>query len=123
MRRYEAGVKRLVHGFGEAMKEDMVLGMVPFIPVFRTLLTGEPVPRIRCGSGRDSFAVMTRGRIEVCPIAPELPYSNVGDIWRSTPDALRDTLPVGEPCSSCGDLWVCGGRCLFSNKTMFLGRR
>ncbi len=123
LRRYEEGVTRLVHDFGRAMNEGVVLGVVPFIPVLRTLVTGEPVPRIRCGSGRDSFAVMTSGRIEVCPIAPELPYSNVGDIWRSTPDELRDVLPVGEPCSNCGDLWVCGGRCLFANKNMFWGRR
>jgi putative peptide-modifying radical SAM enzyme len=123
LRRYDEGVTKLVHDFGEAMKEGEVLGFVPFIPVLRTLLTGEPVPHIRCGSGRDSFAVVTSGRIEVCPIAPELPYSNVGDIWRSTPDDLRDSLPVGEPCSSCSDLWVCGGRCLFSNQTMFWGRR
>jgi len=26
-------------------------------------------------------------------------------------------------CTYCGGLWVCGGRCLFSNKTMFWGRR
>ncbi|MBN2335118.1 putative peptide-modifying radical SAM/SPASM domain-containing protein, partial [Candidatus Bathyarchaeota archaeon] len=120
--RYEHGLTRLVHDFGAAMKEGTVLGIVPFIPVLKTLLTGEPAPRIWCGSGRDSFAIMTSGRIEVCPIAPELPYSNVGDIWSSTPDSLRDSLPVGEPCSSCDDLWVCGGRCLFSNQTMFWGR-
>jgi len=123
LRRYEEGITRLVHDFGESMNEGLVLGIVPFIPVLKTLLSGEPVPHIRCGSGMDSFAVMTSGRIEVCPIAPELPYSNVGDIWRTTPEALRGILPIGEPCRGCDDLWVCGGRCLFANQTMFWGRR
>jgi len=55
------------------MKEGTVPGVVPFIPVLKTLLTGEPVPHIRCGSGMDGFAVMTSGCVEVCPVAPELP--------------------------------------------------
>jgi putative peptide-modifying radical SAM enzyme len=120
--RYEAGVSRLVREFGEALEGGRVPGVVPFIPVLRTLVTGQPVPHIRCGSGRDSFAIMTSGRIEVCPICPEMPYSNVGSIQASTPNGIRDSLPVGPPCDGCGDLWVCGGRCLFANQTMFWGR-
>jgi radical SAM protein with 4Fe4S-binding SPASM domain len=122
LERYEVGVTRLVHEFGEALEEGRVPGIVPFIPVLRTLLTGEATPHIRCGSGRDSFAIMTSGRIEVCPICPEMPYSNVGSIHASTPQSVRDSLPVGPPCTGCGDLWVCGGRCLFANQTMFWGR-
>ncbi|MCX6649375.1 MAG: TIGR04084 family radical SAM/SPASM domain-containing protein [Candidatus Bathyarchaeota archaeon] len=119
--RYDEGITRLVRDFGDSLEKGVVPGIVPFIPVLRTLLTGEPVPHIWCGSGRDSFAVMTSGRIDVCPIAPELPYSSVGDIRNSTPESLRDILPVGEPCSLCPDKWVCGGRCLFANKTTFWG--
>ncbi len=119
---YDYGVARLVRDFGEALEAGRVLGLVPFIPVLRTLLTGEPAPHIWCGSGRDSFAIMTSGSIEVCPICPEMPYSNVGSIYTSTPQGIRDSLPVGQPCASCSDLWVCGGRCLFSNQTMFWGR-
>ncbi len=122
LNRYDRGVARLVHDFGESLEAGRVQGLVPFIPVLRILLTGEPVPHIWCGSGRDSFAIMTSGKIEVCPICPEMPYSNVGSIYTSTPQRIRDSLPVGSPCTECGDLWVCGGRCLFSNKTMFWGR-
>ena len=119
--RYDDGVTKLVRDFGDSLERGVVPGIVPFIPVLRTLVTGEPVPHIWCGSGRDSFAVMTNGRIDACPIAPELPYSSVGDIRNSTPESLQDILPVGEPCSLCPDKWVCGGRCLFANKTMFWG--
>lgn len=119
---YEDGITRLVKDFGDSLREDRVLGIVPFTPVFKTLLTGEPTLQIRCGAGVTSFAVMTNGRIDVCPIAPELPYNNVGDIRTSTPDKLLNIQPVEDPCTTCDVLGVCGGRCLFSNKTMFWGR-
>jgi uncharacterized protein len=105
------------------MKGGEVQGIVPFIPILRTLLTGEAAPHIRCGSGRNSFAIMTSGDIHVCPVAPELSYSKVGSIYSSTPKDIQDSLPVGPPCDECADLWVCGGRCLYSNKTMFWGRQ
>ncbi len=120
--RYDEGITRLVDDFGDNLEHGVVQGLVPFIPVLRTLVTGEPVPHIRCGSGMDSFAVMTSGRIDACPIAPELSYSHVGDIRGSTPKSIMNALPVGEPCSLCPDKWVCGGRCLFANKTMFWGQ-
>ncbi len=121
--RYEEGVAELILDFGRFLEKGIVLGIVPFIPVLKTLVTGEPVHHIRCGSGSNSFAVMTSGRIDACPIAPEMSFSPVGDILTSTPSSLRDSMPVGEPCTLCPDKWVCGGRCLFANKTMFWGRK
>ena len=120
--RYEDGISEIVQIFYNGLTKGKVLGVVPFIPLLRTLLTREPVPHIWCGSGVDSFAIMTSGNIEVCPIAPELPYSNVGNIYDNSPEDLRDALRVGPPCTECEDLWVCGGRCLFANETMFWGR-
>ncbi|MFH0849969.1 MAG: TIGR04084 family radical SAM/SPASM domain-containing protein [Candidatus Bathyarchaeota archaeon] len=122
LNRYDKGITRLVRDFGDAMKQGRVLGVVPFIPVLRTLITGEPVRHIWCGSGRDSFAIMTSGDVHVCPVAPELPYSKVGSIHTSTPQEIRDSLSVAQPCDECGDLWVCGGRCLYANQTVFWGR-
>ena len=119
---YDKGITKLVHFFGDELKNSKVRGIVPFIPILKTLLTGLPTPHIRCGSGRNSFAIMSNGRIDVCPIAPELSFSNVGDIMTSNPQDLIDVLPVGEPCSICDIKWICGGRCLFANKTMFWGR-
>lgn len=121
LRNYEDGLTRLAHDFGESFKTGKPLGIVPFIPVFKTLLTGEPTPHIRCGSGATSFSIMTDGRIDVCPIAPELPYSEVGHLKTSTPEDLYNVLPVGPPCDECDVLGICGGRCLFSNQTKFWG--
>ncbi len=121
LEKYEEGITRLVKDFGESLKTGKPLGIVPFIPVFKTLLTGETTPHIRCGSGVTSFSIMTSGRIDVCPIAPELPYSKVGHLTSSTPEGLRSVLPVGPPCNECDVLGICGGRCLFSNQTRFWG--
>jgi putative peptide-modifying radical SAM enzyme len=119
---YDEGISKLVSDFGKAMGKGKVLGIVPFIPVFSTLLTEESA-QIWCGSGIDSFSIMTSGSIEACPIAPELLYSNIGNIRDSTPDSIRNSRPVGAPCTDCDIFWVCGGRCLFANKTMGWGRK
>lgn len=119
--RYDGGISRLTDDFGAALKEGRILGIVPFIPVLKTLLTGNP-HYIWCGSGMDSFSIMTSGSIEACPIAPELTYSNIGHIKDSTPEGIRGARPVGRPCTECDVFWVCGGRCLYSNKTMGWGR-
>jgi radical SAM protein with 4Fe4S-binding SPASM domain len=97
------------------------LGIVPFIPVFNSLITGIPA-HIRCGSGVDSFTIMTSGSIEACPIAPELVYSNIGNISRDTPESIKNSRPVGPPCTDCSILGICGGRCLYANRTMGWGR-
>ncbi len=119
--RYDEGITELVSDFGRSMEEGELLGIVPFIPVFRTLLNKEPA-QIWCGSGRDSFSIMTSGNIEACPIAPELVYTNNGNISTSTPDSIKDSRSVGQPCTDCDILWVCGGRCLFANQTTGWGK-
>lgn len=123
LQRYEEGVTRLVAIWGESLRKGAPLGIVPFIPVFKTLLTGEETPHVRCGAGSTSFAIMTDGSIHVCPVAPELPYSRVGHITTTTPQELRNILPVGPPCTTCSERGVCGGRCLFANQNMFWGRK
>lgn len=118
---YDQGIKRLIDDLSDSLKKGKVPGIVPFIPVLRTLLKKEP-HHIWCGSGVDSFAIMTSGAIEACPIAPELLYSNIGDIRTSTPSSIENSRPVGPPCTDCDIFRVCGGRCLFANRTMGWGR-
>ncbi len=119
--RYDTGIERLIEEFGSSLRERKVLGIVPFIPILRTLVKKES-RHIWCGSGVDSFSIMTSGSIEACPIAPELVYSNIGDIRETTPGDIENSRTVGEPCTDCDILWVCGGRCLFANQTMSWGR-
>ena len=76
---------------------------------------------IRCGSGRDCFAINPNGSITSCPIAHGEDFI-VGDIFVNSPREILNSMPVGEPCISCEILNSCGGRCLYANKTKFWGK-
>lgn len=119
--RYDEGIMRLIQDFHAALREGIVPGLVPFIPVMKSLLTGEPTPHVRCGAGATSFTIMTDGRIEACPIAPELDFNHLSDLNAGNPLALEGSIAMGAPCTGCDSLAVCGGRCLFVNMTKFWG--
>ncbi len=111
---YKRGVEELVEMWIEEMKNGKVLGLVPFIGVVNTLLKKSPKPYLKCGSGIDFFAISTNGEIAICPVITEYDFAKVGDIFTCTPDSIK-RVHVGEPCTSCFDYPICGGRCLFLN--------
>ncbi|MHA1366048.1 MAG: TIGR04084 family radical SAM/SPASM domain-containing protein [Candidatus Heimdallarchaeota archaeon] len=117
---YNPGISKLIHWWLEHMKKGEVIGLVPFIPVMKSILF-DISSTIRCGAGVDSFAINPDGRISVCPISPEFEFSLVGDIKTSTLDSIRNSLLVTDPCPSCDSFKICGGRCLFINKTKLWG--
>jgi len=117
---YNPGITKLVDDWVRTMEGGIVEGIVPFLPVTYTLLTGKP-SGLRCGSGLDTFAIHVDGSIGVCPISPDWPFSIVGDIWTTRPSLLRNKMSVEEPCPSCEEFTVCGGRCLFANKERLWG--
>lgn len=117
---YKPGIIRLISDWVAKMREGVVEGIVPFLPVMRDLLTGQASP-IRCGAGHDTFAIHVDGSIGICPISPDWPFSIVGNIWNTTPQELHDVMGVEEPCPSCEDYALCGGRCLFANRNRLWG--
>ena len=117
---YNPGISRLVEDWVRKMEEGVVEGIVPFKPLMLSLLTGEGV-EMRCGSGLDTFAIHVDGKIGVCPISPDWEFSIVGNIWDSEPQKLRNIMRVDEPCPSCREFEICGGRCLFANKERLWG--
>lgn len=118
---YNKGVSDLVRWWIDEMaRTGHVAGIVPFIGVVNSLLTGEK-SRLRCGSGDDFFAVLPDGRISACPVAIDFDFSMAGSIFGDTPGTLSRTV-VGEPCTSCEILQVCGGRCLFVNRAQTMLR-
>ncbi len=117
---YKPGIERLVRRWVDKMQEGVLEGIVPFLPVTYTLLTGR-TSRLRCGSGLDTFAIHTNGTIGVCPISPDWDFSIVGDIHSTNPEGLKDIMTVIDPCPSCKEYGVCGGRCLFANRQRLWG--
>jgi len=117
---YNPGITRLVNEWVDKMEQGIVQGIVPFIPLAYTMLTGK-TSTIRCGAGIDTFAIHVNGSIGICPISPDWEFSIVGDIWKSIPKDLRNIMAVDEPCPSCSEFEICGGRCLFTNKQKLWG--
>jgi putative peptide-modifying radical SAM enzyme len=117
---YNPGLARLVTEWVSKMKEGYVEGIVPFMPIAYTLLTGYH-SKLRCGSGLDTFAIHVDGSLGVCPISPDWEFTIVGSIFDTDPNSLRDIMSVDEPCPSCDDFGICGGRCLFANKERLWG--
>ena len=118
---YNPGISKLVKYWLDGMEKDgVVLGIVPFLGIMKTLLFNRR-EYLRCGAGIDAFTITTSGRIIACPIAPEFEFNWLGDIYSVDPKELPWRVRVGEPCTSCEIYHICGGRCLFANKTMLWG--
>jgi len=114
---YNSGISSLVDSWvGEMSRSHRVLGMVPFIAVMDSLLSGRR-SSLRCGSGVNFFSVMPDGRISACPVSIDHDFSMVGSITGSAPSELGGIAVIGEPCLSCEIYQVCGGRCLFVNRS------
>ncbi len=119
---YNSGVSSLVNMWVDEMsRSGRVLGMVPFIGVMNSLLS-EKKSSLRCGSGTDFFSVMPDGRVSACPVSIDYGFSMVGSIFANAPNSLCNLAVVGEPCVSCDIYHICGGRCLFVNRSQELLR-
>ncbi|AIY89660.1 TIGR04084 family radical SAM/SPASM domain-containing protein [Geoglobus acetivorans] len=115
---YKSGISRLSEFFMRELEKGVVPGIVPFLGVLKALIFNDS-PKPPCGSGTESFAITTDGRIVACPIAADLSWNHAGDIYTGI---ARTVEPV-EPCPSCRYYSVCGGRCLFTNRERLWGDR
>ncbi|MHA2403031.1 MAG: TIGR04084 family radical SAM/SPASM domain-containing protein [Candidatus Kariarchaeaceae archaeon] len=118
---YIPGITQLVKMWLDLIKTTgHVPGIVPFQGIMHTLLSGIAV-QLRCGAGIDFFSINTDGMISVCPIPPSVDFAKVGDIYHNIPSDLPGKVMLDEPCLSCEERTVCGGRCLYTNKTKHWG--
>jgi len=116
---YNKGVRELINLWVENMKKGKVWRIYPFLGVMDSLLRNEP-SLLRCGAGWAQYAILTDGNISPCVAMAGMKEYYVGNIWESDPKNLKKVL-VGEPCTSCDIYPLCGGRCLFANKTKLWG--
>jgi putative peptide-modifying radical SAM enzyme len=114
---YLPGVARLRDWFLDEARRGRLLGIVPFLGIYRAMLV-RPYTWVPCGAGRDAFAVNTDGRILACPIAVSERWAAVGDVKRGI-DAVG--LKLDERCSYCEYRHVCGGRCLYTHYEKYWG--
>jgi putative peptide-modifying radical SAM enzyme len=117
---YNPGISKLIDWWTEELSNNSHIGLVPFIPIMKSILFDE-TNELRCGAGIDSFAINPDGMISVCPISPEFQFSIVGHISKDTPLEIKNSMKVIAPCPECSDYTICGGRCLFINRTKLWG--
>ncbi len=115
---YTPRLLHLIDRWVQRMEEESdVLKIYPLLGVAETLLTGEQAG-LRCGAGWAQFNVQTDGVIVPCPAMSGMRDYYLGDIRCTTPEEVRRrSVSVGTPCTGCGLLQVCGGRCLYANVT------
>jgi len=97
-----------------------VLRIYPLIGIMESLL-GKGSSKLRCGAGWTEFNIQTDGFITPCPVMAGIKEFYLGDIWKTDPKHLVDTVLVKEPCPHCGIYEICGGRCLYANATKLWG--
>jgi len=123
VKNYNPGISRLVNYWVDYIeKNNQIPGIVPFQGVVKTILSGKHTP-LPCGAGIDFFAINTSGLITACPICPEWEMFHLGHIDKTSPESLRESLLIGDPCPDCEIFGICGGRCLFANKTNLWGKK
>jgi putative peptide-modifying radical SAM enzyme len=119
---YNLGIKKLTKWWLDKIKQNKsVPKLYPFIAIIQTLLTKEKVP-MRCGAGHSLLGIQTNGKVVACPITAGYKPLYMGDIKTSSLDDIKNNpiLPDG-PCLKCSIKDVCGGRCLYANKSMLWG--
>ncbi|AEA46965.1 TIGR04084 family radical SAM/SPASM domain-containing protein [Archaeoglobus veneficus] len=118
VRKYNAGITRLVDFWLESMKKGTVEGIVPFLGVLKALMF-EPNTSPPCGAGTNAFAITTDGRVVACPICADFEWNVLGTLQDDVFGLPR--VEILEPCKSCELKSVCGGRCLFFNRERLWG--
>jgi putative peptide-modifying radical SAM enzyme len=114
---YNLGIRELVKFWVDYMdRKGVVLRLYPLLGIAQSLLCGEETSLLRCGGGWINYAIQTDGHIIPCPTMWGMKDYYLGHISNADPLRLKKVF-VGEPCTKCDILRVCGGRCLYANIT------
>ncbi|MHA1838527.1 MAG: TIGR04084 family radical SAM/SPASM domain-containing protein [Candidatus Ranarchaeia archaeon] len=120
-KKYQPGISLLVRQWFQTIRDTGVIpGIVPFQGIMKILLTGDQT-ELQCGAGLNAFSINKKGEIKVCPVSTDYSFAKLGHIKHEYPKNLPGQVRIGEPCLSCKIKSICGGRCLFANKTCLWG--
>lgn len=107
---YLPNLTRLLNFWLENIENKRVYGIAPFQGILKRSIYGGSVPP--CGSGTESVAITTDGRILACPIAVDEKWALLAEDLKNF--RVLNNVFIGEPCTSCNVLKECGGRCLYA---------
>jgi len=112
--KYNQSVTKLIDYWTNEIKKGNVLKIYPFIAIIDSLLKNEKT-LLRCGAGHSGYAIATDGKIIACPIMNCIKDFEAGDL-NSKPSELKK-FEVSGRCLECDYKDLCGGRCLYWNKS------
>ena len=121
---YMPNLKKLIHWWYNTIEEQKIVPRIyPFVGITYSLLTGEVSP-MRCGAGHSCLGIQTDGKIVSCPITAGYKPLYMGDVRTSSFKEIVDNKiePDGQ-CLECSVKNLCGGRCLYANKTQLWGEK
>jgi putative peptide-modifying radical SAM enzyme len=95
-------------------QNERVLRLYPFIAIAESILKNEKT-KLRCGAGHSGYAITTDRKIVACPIMNCIVDFEAGDLNTSPADLKK--FDIEGDCLSCNYMNLCGGRCLYWNKT------
>lgn len=111
---YNPGITKLIQFWINDMnKNKRVLKLYPFLDIMHDLLHNKTT-KLRCGSGHTNYTIQTDGTIIPCPIMLGMKDYYLGHINNTNPAEIKK-IHCEDPCKSCKDYDLCGGRCLYSN--------
>jgi putative peptide-modifying radical SAM enzyme len=114
---YNPGIRKLAEFWVDRMEEKgVVLQLYPLLGIAQSILSGGKESLLRCGGGWTNYAIQTDGHIIPCPAMWGMKDYYLGHISNADPLRLNRVF-VGEPCTRCSILGLCGGRCLYANFT------
>ncbi|MEM4625242.1 MAG: TIGR04084 family radical SAM/SPASM domain-containing protein [Candidatus Pacearchaeota archaeon] len=115
VKEYKVSLEKLINYWIKHMKDSgKVIKIYPFLGIVDSLLKNEDT-LLRCGAGHKGFAISTNGKIYPCPVMDYMEDFIAGDI-SFKPSQLKKFYIEGD-CLSCNYFKICGGRCLYWNRT------
>lgn len=124
MTKYNPKIKELIDWWIYEMRtKGKVHKIYPFLGILDSIWTGEKSP-MKCGSGFSLLGIQTNGKVAACPITAGYKPFYMGDIRESSlEDIKKNEILPDNSCSTCEILDICGGRCLYANKTKLWGQK
>jgi len=111
---YKPGINRLAKLWVKEAKKGKILGLVPFLGILKAMIFAGKLESPPCGAGTSAIAISTDGRILACPIAVDVKWAELGNIWNCKWMDVINKVRIEEPCTSCAYFKYCGGRCLYA---------
>jgi len=115
VKEYNKNVSKLIDYWVGEMSKGKFLKLYPFLDIVYDLLL-ERETKLRCGAGHSGYAITTSGKVVACPIMNCIKEFEAGNL-----DFHFENLgkfEVSGECLKCDYLKLCGGRCLYWNKTI-----